>query len=173
MTRIALAALITFFGGIGVAFANAQAPVVASSASMNICGKDIELGALPKAVFDKFDGTGCVVYKVADDPDMFAIGKGSTEIATVKFSHGVLVTITREWAADIKSPQEFARAVVNALQEVQAHGSSQCVLSTLNQADPSFEARGTVMKCGRRTLVFSVDTESGQEKFLIEEIVSE
>jgi hypothetical protein len=140
---------------------------------MNVCGKDIELGVLPKVVFDKFEGTGCIVYKVADDPDLFAIGKGKSPIATVKFSHGLLATITREWATDIKSPEEFARAVVNALQEVQVHGSSQCVLSTLNQADPSFDAKGSVMKCGRRTLVFSVNTESGQEKFQVEEILGD
>ena len=171
MTRIALSSLIVFFVGIVTTFANAQMSTAVSPASMNVCGKDIDLGSLPKVVFDRFDGTGCIVYKVAGDPDLFAIAKGSAQIGTVKFSHGLLATITREWAADIKSPEEFARAVVNALHEVQAHGSSECVLSTLNQADPSFEARGSVMKCGRRTLVFSVNAESGQEKFQIEEIL--
>jgi hypothetical protein len=173
MTRIAQVALTLCIGGIGATFANAQTPAVASAASMNVCGKDIELGEAPKAVFDKFEGTGCIVYKVADDPDFFAIGKGSAPIASVKFSHGLLARINREWATDIKSPEEFAKAVVNALQEVQANGSSECKLSALNQADPSFEARGSVIKCGRRTLVFSVDTESGQEKFQIEEILGE
>ncbi len=173
MTRIALASLIVFLGGIGATSANAQVSTAVSSTSMNVCGKDIELGAPPKVVFGKFEGTGCLVYKVADDPDLFAIGKGSAPIATVKFSQGLLASITREWAADIKSPEEFARAVVNALQEVQAHGSSECVLSTLNQADPSFEARGSVVKCGRRTLVFSVNAKAGQEKFQIEEILGD
>jgi hypothetical protein len=171
MIRVALSSLIVSLGGIGATFANAQVSAAVPSASMNVCGKDVELGSMPKVVFDKFEGTGCTVYKVAGDPDLFAIGKGSAQVGTVKFSHGQLATITREWAADIKSPEEFARAVVNALQEVQAHGSPECALSTLNQADPSFEARGTVMKCGRRTLVFSVNPESGQEKFQIEEIL--
>jgi len=173
MTRITLAALMVILGGTGATFANAQVSAAVSTTSMNVCGKDIELGALPKVVFDKFDGTGCIVYKVADDPDLFAIGKGNATIATVKFSHGLLATITSEWATDVKSPEEFARAVVNALQEVQAHGSSQCVLSTLNQSNPSFEARGSVMKCGRRTLIFSVIAESGQQKFQIEEILGD
>jgi hypothetical protein len=173
MTHVALATLMVILSGIGATFANAQVSVAGSSTSMNVCGKDIELGSLPKVVFDKFEGTGCIVYKVAGDPDFFAIAKGSAQIGTVKFAHGLLATISREWAADIKSSEEFARAVVNALQEVQAHGSSQCVLSTLNQADPSFEARGSVMKCGRRTLVFSVNAESGQQKFQIEEILGD
>jgi hypothetical protein len=173
MNRIALASLVGCLGGIGATFANAQVSAGASSTSMNVCGKDIELGVLPKVVFDKFEGTGCTVYKTADDPDLFAIGKGGAQIGTVRFSHGLLATIDREWAADIKSPEEFARAVVDALQEVQANGSSECKLSALNQSDPSFEARGSVMKCGRRTLVFSVYTESGKEKYQIEEILGD
>ena len=175
MNRIALAplSLIVFLGGIEATFANAQVLAAVSTTSMNVCGEDIELGALPKAVFDKFEGTGCIVYKTTDDPDLFAIGKGSAPIATVKFSHGLLATITREWATDIKTPEEFARTVVNALQEVQAHGSSECVLSTHNQANPSLEARVSVMKCGKRMLVFSVIAESGKEKFQIEEILGD
>jgi hypothetical protein len=171
MTRVTLATLVVYLCGFEAIFANAQVSAAVPSTVMNVCGKDMQLGVLPKAVFDKLDGTGCTVYKTADGPDLFAIGKGSAIIGTVKFSHGQLATITREWAADVKSPEEFARAVVNALQEVQAHGSSQCELSALNQADPSFEARGSVMKCGRRTLVFSVNAESGQQKFEIQEIL--
>jgi hypothetical protein len=173
MTRFALASLMVFLGGIGATSANAQVAVAASSNSMNVCGEDIEIGAVPKVVFAKFEGTGCIVNKVADDPDLFTIGKGGATNITVRFSHGLLATITREWATDIKSPEEFARAVVNALQEVRAQGSSQCVLSTLNQANPTFQATGSVMKCGRRMLVFSVIAESGQEKLHIEETLGD
>jgi len=171
MTHTVLSSLIVVLGGIGAAFANAQVSAAVSSTSMSVCGKDIELGAGPKVVFDKFEGSECKVYKVAGDPDLFAVAKGDAQMATVKFSKGLVATITREWAASIKSPEEFARAVVNALEEVRAHGSSECVLSTFNQANPSFEARGSVMKCGRRTLVISV--ESSQEKFQIEEILGD
>jgi hypothetical protein len=173
MTRIALASLIIFLGGFGAASANAQVAVAASSNSMSVCGQDIEIGAAQNVVFGKFGGTGCIVNKVAGDPDLFTIAKGGVTIVTVGFSNGLLSTITRDWATGIKSPEEFARAVVNALQEVQAQGSSQCVLSTLNQASPSLQATGSVMKCGRRMLVVSVVSESGQVKLHIQETLGD
>jgi len=173
MTRFALASLIVLLGGIGAASANAQAPVAASANSMSVCGQDIETGTAQNVVFAKFEGTGCTVNKVAGDPNLFTIAKGGVTIVSVGFSNGLLSTINRDWATGIKSPEEFARAVVSALQEVQAQGSSQCVLSTLNQANPSLQATGSVMKCGRRMLVVSVVTESGQEKLHIQETLGD
>jgi hypothetical protein len=169
MRNFSLTILLVFY----CAFANAQQPVSKHIGSMDVCGKEIELGVLPKIVFDKLDGSGCVFYNTTNDPDMFLIVKGKIIFGSVKFTNGLLTHITREWASDVKTPEEFAREIVNALQEVQTHGSSQCVLSTLNQLNPSDETRGSVMKCGQRTLVIMVSIGSDMKKFQIQEILGE
>jgi hypothetical protein len=173
MTRCALASLIVLLGGIAAVSANAQAAVVASSSSMNVCGHDIEIGAAQSVVLGRFGGAGCVVNQVAGNPNLFTIAKGGVTVVTMGFSNGLLSTITRDWATGVKSPEEYARAVVNALQEVQAHGSNQCELSALNQSNSSLQATGSVMKCGRRMLVVSVVSESGQEKLHIQETLGD
>ncbi len=172
MNRIALTTLIVSLIGIGAISANAQVSAAVPTNSMDICGKKIELGSPSKIVFDLFEGSGCKVYDT-DNPDRFGVAKGRSVIASLKFSHGLLVYVSREWATDIKSPEEFAKAVVNALQEVQKNGSSECVLHAINQANPLSAVRGSDMKCGRETLVFAVTSEQGKETFLIEEILGE
>ncbi len=165
---------------VGLSSSFGSAPVLINSStapshSMSICGKNLELGMPPGIIFKEFDGSECVMYKT-DDPDLFAIkmrGSPAEQPAgTVKFSHGLLTEITREWAIDAKNSDDVAKAVIDALQPMEAQGASQCVISTHNNASPSSEDRISELKCGQRTLVFVLSTRSGQKEIQIEEILS-
>jgi len=170
MNSICLAISISILNFCGHTLKGSDATMLVAPETMNICGRDIELATTPKAAFGKLEGTDCTVHKT-DDPDLFAIQRGTAVVGTVKFVNGTLARISRQWAIAIKSPEEMGRVVVNALQEMQAHGTSQCVLTEHNHASPSSEDRISVLTCGPRMLVFGLMTRSGTDEINIEEIL--